>query len=92
MSTQSNEPSRSESLRKLEALFGGTGEPKLHLNLFEQSRDAAFKVLLDLQNGNPGIHSDPSKIDMGLLIFRASCLKPHHPEQIAERLNILLTK
>ena len=70
----------------------GTGEPKLHLNLFEQSRDAAFKVLLDLQNGNPGIHSDPSKIDMGLLIFRASCLKPHHPKQIAERLNILLTK
>jgi len=70
----------------------GTGETKLHLNVGEGSRDAAFKVLLDLQSGSPYIHPDPGKLDQGVLIFSASCLKPEHPEQIAERLNSLLSR
>ena len=70
----------------------GTGEQKLHLTVGGGSRDSAFKVLLDLQSGNPCIHPDPGKLDQGVLVFSASCLKPEHPELIAERLNALLAE
>ena len=69
----------------------GTEELKLHLTVGGGSEDKAFKILLDLQNGTPSVHPDPGKLDQGVLVFSASCLKPEHPKLIAERLNELFT-
>lgn len=70
----------------------GTEEPKLHLTLDKGDRDGAFKLLLELEKGNPSIHPDPEQLDQGILIFSAYSLKPEHPELIAQRLNTLLAK
>ena len=65
-------------------------EPVLHLRTGKVDSDAAFALILRLEQGEPGIHCDPSRIDEGIVIISASCLKPEDPETIAVRLNELL--
>ena len=64
-----------------------SGEPTLELR--DKSNDAtqAFAIMLNLEQLKPAIHCDPSKIDEGILIIRASCMKPGDAEYIVEVLN-----
>ncbi len=94
------------NLKMLENLFGnlnpkfqslveiirapGSEEPVLYLRNGKVDPDSAFALMLRLEQGKPGIHCDPSRIDEGIVIISASCLKPEDPETIAVRLNELL--
>ena len=53
-------------------------EPVLHLRTEKVDPDAAFAIILRLEQGEPGIHCDPSRIDEGIVIISASCLHADH--------------
>ena len=64
-----------------------SGEPTLELRDKSNDTTQAFAIMLNLEQLKPAIHSDPSKIDEGILIIRASCMKPGDAEYIVEVLN-----
>ena len=64
-----------------------SGEPALELSDENNDTAQAFSIMLNLEQLKPAIHCDPSKIDEGILIIRASCMRPGDPEYIVEVLN-----
>ncbi len=81
MSTQSNEPTRSESLRKLEALFGGTGEPKL-----SRSSSGPRQERQVFSNPRKSLGRAPSEYRLRLERLRIA----REPEEITEAANAFL--
>ena len=67
-----------------------SGEPTLQLRTKSKDTAQFFGLMLHLEQLKPGIHCDPSKIDEGILIIRASCMKPEDPEHISKGLNNLI--
>ena len=64
-----------------------SGEPALELRDKSNDTTQAFAIMLNLEQLKPAIHCDPSKIDEGILIIRASCMKTGDAEYIVEVLN-----
>ena len=67
-----------------------SGEPTLQLRTKSKDTAQFFGLMLHLEQLKPGIHCDPSKIDEGILIIRASCMKPEDTEHISKGLNNLI--
>ena len=67
-----------------------SGEPTLQLRTKSKDTAQVFALILHLEQLKPSIHCDPSKIDEGILIIRASCMKPEDTEQISKGLNNLI--
>jgi L-seryl-tRNA(Ser) seleniumtransferase len=68
-----------------------SGVPKLQLTLDEAATDkTALQLIIELQNGDPGIHADPSRVRQGMILFDPTCLEESAIGQIAERLRQLL--
>ncbi len=51
----------------------------------------ALQVILELQNGDPAIHADNSRIAEAVIGFSSICLEAGHPAAIAARMRTLLT-
>jgi D-glucosaminate-6-phosphate ammonia-lyase len=66
--------------------------PAVELMLDEQAAGiGALELVRVLQNGRPGIHADPSRVDDGAVVFGTMCLKSDEPVQIAKRVREILT-
>jgi L-seryl-tRNA(Ser) seleniumtransferase len=50
----------------------------------------ALDVMLELQQGNPPIQTNPSRVAEGIVLFGPVCLKAGEPEHVAERLREIL--
>ncbi len=67
------------------------GIPIVRLTLDETAAGkTAFQLILELQNGDPSIHADNSRIDDAQIGFSSICLEPGHPKAIATRMRTLL--
>lgn len=65
--------------------------PTLELHLDENMfGTTALDLIIALQNGDPSIQANPSRVDDGIVIFGPTCLKDGEPEIIGKRLIELL--
>ena len=66
-------------------------EPILELTLGgDDAEKVAFDLVLRLQDGDPSIHVDPSRVEDGVVMFWSLCIDGDEPDTIARRLNELL--
>ncbi len=65
-----------------------TGEPKLAVDLGE--RDRALAVGLALERGRPAVHADLGRIDEGLVVISAACMRDGDPVIVGARLDEVL--
>lgn len=67
------------------------GIPGVRLTLDEAATGkTALQLILELQNGDPSIHADNSRVRDAVIGFSSACLEPGHPQAIAGRLGTLL--
>jgi L-seryl-tRNA(Ser) seleniumtransferase len=62
------------------------GVPKLLLTLRPNSPKTAMQLCIELQNGDPSIHVDPSQVAAGVLGFNPTCLTDADVPRLARRL------
>jgi L-seryl-tRNA(Ser) seleniumtransferase len=68
------------------------GIPALELKLSQKAGEkTALQLLLDLQNGEPSIHADPSRVHDGVVVFNPVCLGEENIGPIIGRLGQLLS-
>lgn len=65
------------------------GRPYLELHL-DPSQKRALDFMIELQNGEPSIHADPSRVHENVVMFNPNCLQDHEYHLIGERLTQLL--
>ena len=51
---------------------------------------SALDILLELQQGNPPIQANPSRLSEGIVLFGPVCMKLGEPETVALRLSKIL--
>ncbi|MCS7025842.1 MAG: aminotransferase class V-fold PLP-dependent enzyme [Bryobacteraceae bacterium] len=64
--------------------------PKLELHLSPEAPLKALELCLQLEQGNPSVHADASRVRSGVIVFHPWCLKEADPERIAARVKQLL--
>jgi hypothetical protein len=64
--------------------------PKLALTLGPGFPKTAMQICIELQNGAPSIHVDPSEAASGTLIFNPACLTDGDVPALARRVNTLV--
>lgn len=83
--------SSSNALSTARVSDDNNGVPRLELILDQDALGkTALQFILQLQNGEPAIYADPSRLRHGVILFNPSCLKAHEFELIGERLKQLL--
>jgi D-glucosaminate-6-phosphate ammonia-lyase len=68
----------------------GGAVPKLELQLSRDIPLSALDLCIELERGNPSIHTDTSQVRSGIVIFNPWCLREGDPEKIAARVKPLL--
>jgi len=70
----------------------GTGIPVVHLAVDEAAAGvSALDLVQRLQDGEPSVHANPSRIHEGLVVFSPVALKPGDERVIAERVRAILS-
>ena len=64
--------------------------PKLVVTVNANAPANARKVMLAMQNGNPSIIGDPSRVDQGQIGISPACLRPDDIDKLAARMRELL--
>jgi L-seryl-tRNA(Ser) seleniumtransferase len=65
--------------------------PTVELHLNEETTDwTALDLVIALQNGEPAIQANPSRVNEGIVVFGPTCLKDDEPAIIGQRLRELL--
>ncbi len=70
----------------------GAEVPQVELKLREDTGLSAMALLRDLQESQPSIQANPSRVREGILIFSPQCLRDEDPAIIGERLRSLLSQ
>lgn len=69
---------------------GGGGEPRLLLRLSASAPCTALQLVIALQDGEPSVHVDPSRVHEGAIVLVPTSLTPAAAPVIAARLNAAL--
>jgi len=64
--------------------------PKLELQVMKDAPRTALELCIALEQGNPSVHADPSRVRSGSVIFSPWCLKEGDSDKIAARIKPLL--
>jgi L-seryl-tRNA(Ser) seleniumtransferase len=65
--------------------------PIVELHLNKETADwTALDLVIALQNGEPAIQANPSRVNEGIVVFGPTCLKDDEPAIIGQRLRELL--
>lgn len=68
-----------------------TAVPTVHLTLDEDALGlTALELLRRLQDGEPSVHANPSRIDDGIVVFSPVALRPGDEQRIAARVRSVL--
>jgi hypothetical protein len=59
--------------------------PKLILTVHPGFAKTAMAISIELQNGNPPVHVDPSQAESGLLILNPTCLTASELAPLSQR-------
>jgi L-seryl-tRNA(Ser) seleniumtransferase len=65
--------------------------PMVELALDEAAAQGALALAKALQDGDPSIHVDPSRLDDNIVLFGPTCLRDGEPAIIARRVRALLS-
>ena len=68
----------------------GAGIPVIHLALDATAGMSALDLVRRLQDGEPSVHANPSRVHEGLVLFSPVALRPGDEETIAERVRAVL--
>lgn len=69
-----------------------SGEPRLSIELDDAAPLSARQLVLELQNGEPGIQVDPGEVDANRIVIVPTALSPEHSSTIAARIAELLVR
>jgi D-glucosaminate-6-phosphate ammonia-lyase len=66
--------------------------PKVEVQLTSNAPRTALELCVELEQGNPSIYADPSRVRAGIVSFSPWCLRDDDPEKIAARVKPLLRR